>query len=327
MIETLEQIGEEEILNRLKRFMDVGQIDDDTALIKSSNKEFLINTDVLVENIHFSEETISPQDIGWKAITTNLSDLYSSGTDNIVGFTVGLIAPPSTSWNWVNEVYTGMQQALYKYGGKLLGGDCSKGREKILSITAIGTLGTLRLHRAHAKPGDSLVASGPHGLSKLGLELLLSKSFDKLDQLSPSIKSQAINAHQRPQPPLQALKELQKCKPSNLDWRAAGTDSSDGLLQAINSLCISSNCQAVINYSNLPKAQDWPQGTKWDNWCLNGGEDYELVVSLPEDWANAWIGLMPACKKIGFMQSGLPKVIWDNGKEINNLAIPNFKHF
>ena len=68
MKESLAQIGEIELLNRLKEFMDIGQIDDDTAQISCQNKDLLINTDVLVEEIHFSKATTSPQDIGWKAI-------------------------------------------------------------------------------------------------------------------------------------------------------------------------------------------------------------------------------------------------------------------
>ena len=75
--ETLAQLGEKELLNRLKKFMDIGQIDDDTAVIETFNKDLLLNTDVLVENVHFNINTSSAEDIGWKSITTNLSDLIS----------------------------------------------------------------------------------------------------------------------------------------------------------------------------------------------------------------------------------------------------------
>ena len=76
MIEKLNQIGEREILNRLKKFMPIGQIEDDTAQINPLGAELLINTDVLVEDVHFNHETTSAKDIGWKAITTNYSDLF-----------------------------------------------------------------------------------------------------------------------------------------------------------------------------------------------------------------------------------------------------------
>ena len=79
MITTLKDIGEIELLGRLKRFMRSGQIDDDIAEIKSSKKNLLINTDLLVEKIHFSEAISNAKDIGWKCIATNISDLICSG--------------------------------------------------------------------------------------------------------------------------------------------------------------------------------------------------------------------------------------------------------
>ena len=71
----ISQIGEQELLNRLKKFMKPGQIEDDTAEINGNNKKLLINTDVLIQNVHFSEITTSPEDIGWKGIAINVSDL------------------------------------------------------------------------------------------------------------------------------------------------------------------------------------------------------------------------------------------------------------
>tara|TARA_Y100001968_G_scaffold204188_1_gene187462 strand:- start:504 stop:1478 length:975 start_codon:yes stop_codon:yes gene_type:complete len=321
---TLDKLGEKEILNRLKKFLDCGQIDDDTAKIDKSNKDLLINTDVLVEDVHFSSKTVSPEDIGWKAIASNISDLAASGAEEILYITVALIAPPSTQWNWVEGVYEGMGKALNEFGGKLIGGDCSKGKQKILSITAIGTLGPLRLHRANAVPGDSLVTSGPHGLSRLGLGLLLEETIKNIEIIPSSLQEKAIKAHQRPYPALEGLRKLEASKPKHLPWRAAGTDSSDGLLEAIQSICISSGCQAIIAPENLPRDDQWPKDSQWDNWCLNGGEDYELVLCLPDSWAREWINLMPKARKLGIMTEGYPKVIWANGKEVNSSS---FEHF
>ncbi len=328
MNESLSDLGELEILNRLKKFMDVGQIDDDTALLESENKDLLINTDVLVENVHFKDSIGTSKDIGWKAITTNLSDLASSGAKGSTSFTVGLIAPPTTKWHWLEGVYEGMQKALNEFGGKLIGGDCSKGKEKILSITAISSIGPLKLHRSNALPGDCLITSGPHGLSKLGLLLLNSKKANFFETIIPSsLKATAINHHLRPYPPIQSLRKLEVCKPNYLPWRAAGTDSSDGLIEAISGICRSSHCQAVLNKTTLPRPPKWPEGAEWDDWCLFGGEDYELVISLPEEWADEWLKLVPSAYKIGFMQKGIPKVIWENGKEVIGLKENYFRHF
>ena len=85
MNETLSDIGEKELLNRLKKYMPAGQIDDDSAEIDGRNKKLLINTDVLVEGIHFNASTIDPESLGWKAIATNISDLISCGLEEVIG--------------------------------------------------------------------------------------------------------------------------------------------------------------------------------------------------------------------------------------------------
>ena len=314
-LETLQDLGEREILNRLKRFVPPGQLEDDTAEINPFEKQLLINTDFLVEGVHFSNQTTTPSDVGWKAVAANVSDLIGSGSDEILGLTIGLVAPPQTHWVWVEEVYEGISSALKNFGGSILGGDCSSGKDRLLGITAIGTLGQLRLHRSQAIAGDYLVVSGPHGLSRLGLEILLGKELGQFEELSTALKQEAILAHQRPQPPINALSTLKACKPKSLPWRAGGTDSSDGLIEALKGLCISSNCQAVIDKDSLPKANGWPEGIKWENFCLNGGEDFELVLSLPKSWANAWLKAIPSSQVIGFMQEGLPKIIWADSRE------------
>ncbi len=326
MLETLSDIGEEEIINRIKRFASPGQLEDDTAEISCKNN-ILINNDLLVENIHFTRQTSSSKDVGWKCITSNLSDLAASGMEEVLGVTVGLVAPSSTPWEWVEGVYEGISQALSTYGGKLLGGDCSKGSQIIISITAIGTVGPLRLHQSHAKPEDWIVCSGPHGLSRLGFALLTKDPFILNTSLSDSLKLKAIEVHQRPQPPLNALRTLINCKPNNIPWRAAGTDSSDGLLGAIKNLCKKSKCQALIPKNSLPKHDLWPVGSHWDEWCINGGEDYELVLSLPKEWAQAMLTNFPKSFFIGYMQRGEAKIVFENNQNLSSKISHTFQHF
>ena len=91
MGETLYQIGESELLNRLARFAPAGQLDDDTAQIQTGGRDLLVNTDVLVEGVHFCEATTTPRDIGWRCVAANFSDLAASGVDQILGITVALI--------------------------------------------------------------------------------------------------------------------------------------------------------------------------------------------------------------------------------------------
>ncbi len=327
MNKIISDIGETELLNLLKKFMRDGQINDDTAEITSVNQKLLINTDLVVENIHFSKETTTPEDIGWKAIASNVSDLICSGSEQILSFTVGLVLPPNTTLQWVEGLYTGMQAAMEEFGGEIIGGDCSSGITKMVSITAIGKLSSLRLHRGNALPGDYLVTSGQHGLSRLGLALLTSEQLPTQVKLSQGLVNRAIKAHQRPSAPQKALKKLIECKPKSLPWRAAGTDSSDGLLAAVEAICKSSHCQAVLSKSSLPKDPNWPKHKSWNEWCLNGGEDYELVLSLPKEWANIFKSKLNSIQIIGHIKEGKPNISWDNFEEIENYNSKGFNHF
>ncbi len=327
MTTTIQEIGEIELLNRLKKFMRVGQIDDDIAEIESNKKNLLINTDLLVEEIHFSDKISNAKDIGWKCITTNVSDLICSGSDKILSFSVGIVLPPSTHLKWVENLYEGMYEAIQLFGGEIIGGDCSSGEIKVISITAIGEKNEPRLHRGNALPGDYLVSTGNHGLSKLGLALLTSEKLPSEVRLSPQLVRRAIQAHKRPYPAIKALRALREAKPNSTNWRAAGTDSSDGLLESVRGICKSSGCQAILSKSSLPKDPDWPEHSNWNEWCLNGGEDYELVLSLPKEWAKALLKEFKTAKIIGFMKKGKPNMYWDNLEEIDNKKSELFQHF
>ncbi len=328
MTVTLAELGEAELLRRLARFAPPGQLADDTSALAVDARQLLVNTDVLVDDIHFSDGTTSPADVGWRAVATNLSDLAASGAVAVDGITVALVAPGSTPWNWVENLYCGISEALSCYGGILLGGDCSAGNQKLISVTAFGRLGPLRLHRADACPGDWLVTSGAHGLSRLGLALL--QGDPALDcsggsALADKLQQQAISQHQRPIPRLDALTSLLESKPEGLPWRAAGTDSSDGLLAAVKALCNSSQCGAQLSHDWLPRAEGWPSGDLWDQWCLNGGEDFELVLSLPAVWAQRWLEHQPNSHRIGSITAQSDEIVWTDSRV--PVASDGFDHF
>ena len=327
MTATIKDLGEIEVLNRLKKFMRFGQIDDDLAEINSFNKSLLINTDLLVEKIHFSEKISNAKDVGWKCITTNISDLICSGSENIISFTVGLVLPPNTQWEWVESLYEGMWEAMQEFGGEIIGGDCSSGETKMISITAIGEMKPPRLHRGNALPGDYIVSTGCHGLSRLGLALLTSEKLPSEVKISSELAKRAISAHKRPYPAMKALKVLIECKPESISWRAAGTDSSDGLIESIRGICQSSNCQAVLSKNSIQKDPDWPEDSIWDEWMLYGGEDYELILSLPKEWAEALSNKLKSAQIIGFIKEGKPNIFWENLEPINIKKSSLFQHF
>ncbi|MEX1323273.1 MAG: AIR synthase related protein, partial [Synechococcaceae cyanobacterium] len=174
---SLAELGEGALIERLATFAPAGQFNDDAALLDLQGPHVL-NTDVLVEGVHFSEATTSAFDVGWRAAAANLSDLAAMGCREVLGLTVGLVAPGETPWSWVEAVYTGLRTCLEPHGGQLLGGDCSGGAQRLLAVTALGPLARTAagapapIRRAHGEPGDRLVSTGHHGLSGLGLALL-----------------------------------------------------------------------------------------------------------------------------------------------------------
>ena len=176
--ELLKDIGEKELIKRIGKFMPQNQVLDDCAFIETKNNDLLVNNDALVENVHFDKFTISALDLGWKAVVSNISDLISSGSKQTIGITISLVLPAETKWSWIEDLYTGINQALACYGGVIIGGDCSLGNVKVISITALGIQGELKLRRNLCKPGEVILTTGIHGLSKLGFMIKSKKKFD-----------------------------------------------------------------------------------------------------------------------------------------------------
>jgi len=313
--EILGDIGEKELINRLGKFMPKNQISDDCALIKTKNDNLLVNNDALVEDVHFNDMTICPQDLGWKAVVSNISDLLSSGSKKTIGITISLVLPPRTEWIWVEELYKGINKALKEYGGIILGGDCSKGNEKIISITAFGIQGELELRRNACKPGDIILTTGIHGLSKLGFMIKNKINFENNVSLNKRLISKSIKHFCRPQVYPNFLKNLLKTRSNKKIRRIGCTDSSDGLFQAIQDLAIASNCKAIIKYEKIPKDKKWPEGDKWDEYYFFGGEDYELVFSLPKKWAVSLIRLDKNINEIGYFANGEPSIEFKDNKK------------
>ena len=154
--EFIKDIGEKELIKRLAEFMTKNQVSDDCAFLRAKNKNLLVNTDALVENVHFNDVTLSAFDVGWKAVASNVSDLIASGCSKIIGVNIGLVVPAKTEWTWIKDLYSGIKRALEHFGGSILGGDCSVGKEKVISMTIIGTQGEINYEETHADRKRSL---------------------------------------------------------------------------------------------------------------------------------------------------------------------------
>ena len=325
--ELLEDIGEKDLIKRLAEFMPKNQTSDDCAFIRTDNENLLINTDSLVENVHFNKNTITPLDIGWKAVASSISDLISSGCSKIIGVNIGLVIPPKTDWLWINDLYTGINQALEHFGGSILGGDCSMGNEKVISMTVIGTQGEIKMRRNACKPKDIIMTTGIHGLSKLGLMIKSEHIVESNICLTQELIDSSIQQFCKPELHPKFLEKIINTRPNNGLRTIGCTDSSDGLYQALLDLSIESNCKAIIDYKKIPKHKDWPQGNEWDEYYFFGGEDYELIFSLPIKWANKLLKEDKTVTEIGYFLKGDASVIFKNCNNKNLLKNKPFSHF
>jgi thiamine-monophosphate kinase len=345
--ETLADLGEWELIRRLGAYAPAGQFADDAALLPACGTgggvgALVVNTDVLVEGLHFSDATTSAADVGWRAAAANLSDLAAMGCDAVVGLTVGLVAPASTPWPWVEGVYGGLRQALDRFGGELLGGDCSGGGQRLLAITALGRLAAAGgpIRRRDGRPGDRLLATGSHGLSRLGLALLQGEldgtgpdhigSPDLAGSLDPSLAARAIAAHQRPVPRFDAVQALIASRPPGCPWRVGGCDSSDGLAAAVRAIAAPSGCAARLERGALPLAAAMAGLSLAQAWCLEGGEDFELVLALEPAWAEALAAALPGSGLIGELLAGpAGELRWSGSGErkVDGIGGGGYRHF
>lgn len=290
-------IGEKGLLKRLQRFCPPEIVGDDAAVITTQpGQSLVVTTDVLIDEVHFSDRTTSPEDAGWRAAAANLSDLAAMGAVPL-GITVGLGLRSDVLVSWVERLYQGMNECLQQYDTPIVGGDICRSPVITIAITAFGQVHPSRIiRRSTAQIGDAIVVTGVHGASRAGLELLLHPELGQ--NLSQPQRIALIQAHQRPQPRLDVLPLLWEV--SNLDaisaaerrasLRVAGMDSSDGLADALVQICQASSVGAKIERSHIPMPaalNSW--SAQAVDWTLYGGEDFELVLCLPRDIAIALV--------------------------------------
>lgn len=297
-------IGEQGLLAQLQPFCAADIVGDDAAVLAfPAGENLVVTTDVLVDQVHFSDRTTSPQDAGWRAVAANLSDLAAMGASPL-GITVGLAVTGDLAVSWVLQLYQGISDCLKQYHTPLVGGDICRSSVISIAITAFGQVSPNRIiKRAAAKVGDAIVVTGIHGASRAGLELLLNPEFAQ--NLSEDERNFLIQAHQRPKPRLDVLPILWNILDSST--QIAGMDSSDGLADAVLQICRASGVGAILERTLIPL----PTSAQWD-WVLYGGEDFELVLCLPLEAAEALV------KQIGYKSAIIGEITPGNAVWLKN---------
>ncbi|MEH1902400.1 MAG: thiamine-phosphate kinase [Nostoc sp.] len=329
----VKDIGEQGLLERLQRFCPPEIIGDDAAVLEVAPEQSLVvTTDVLVEGVHFSNLTTSPEDAGWRAAAANLSDLAAMGASPL-GITVGLGLPGEVRVSWVERLYQGMTECLQKYNTLIVGGDIVRSPVTTVAITAFGQVNPNRIiRRSAAVVGDAIVVTGVHGASRAGLELLLHPELGQ--SLKDAERTALIHAHQRPQPRLDVLPILWKILIPNSQLSFTGMDSSDGLADAIIQICRASGVGAVLERRQIPVPKTfnhWLPQEQALEYALYGGEDFELVLCLPQELASALVQhLGEGAAIVGRITAGSTVLFHDQQKKFPDQVLSlsqGFQHF
>ncbi len=220
-------------------------IGDDCAVLPFTEKEhLLVSTDCLVENVHFQRARITPQQVGWKAVETNVSDIAAMGGQP-TKILVSLIAP-SLERQFIRELYKGIEERCRKYSITLCGGNISLGNTLSITITILGKVPVHAVRYRHgAQIGDALMISGPLGKSA-------ASGWTHIPQARLDFSS------------------------AYAQYCSAMIDISDGLALDLHRLCQASGVGAVIQKEKISLAE----GAQLSQ-ALYGGEDYELLVTVP----------------------------------------------
>ncbi|MBE9094687.1 thiamine-phosphate kinase [Tychonema sp. LEGE 07203] len=283
----VKDIGEQGLLRILQKFCPAEIVGDDCAVMATNpNQSLAITTDMLVDGVHFSDRTTGAYGAGWRAAAANLSDLAAMGARPLA-VTVALAVAADTAVVWVEEFYRGMTACLQAYHTPIAGGDVVRSPVVTVAITAFGQVEFDRtISRSKARSNWAIVATGVHGASRAGLELLLNPEFGQ--NLTEVDRASLILAHQRPQPRLDVLPVVWEILDAAGEFSIAGMDSSDGLADAIIQVCQASGVGAKVDRTKLPIPPIFSKivsAEKAVDWALYGGEDFELVLFLPIDRA------------------------------------------
>jgi thiamine-monophosphate kinase len=226
-------------------------VGDDCAIVPGPDREdWLFTTDMLIEAVHFDRATHSAADAGWKALARGLSDIAAMGGAPRFCL-VSLAIAPWTDRRWIAGFYRG----LLAHGVVLAGGDLARTDRLMADIVVAGAVPRGKaMRRDGARAGHAIYVSGALGASALGLA---------------TRRGRAWAAHKRPQPRLGLGAFLRE----ELHATAA-IDLSDGLSLDLARLAAASGLEAQISMPPL-----FPGATREQ--ALHGGEDYELLFTVP----------------------------------------------
>ena len=292
-------------------------VGDDCAVLNYGGpSRVLVTTDMLMEGVHFDLQYTPLKHLGYKSVMVNLSDVYAmNGTPRQV--TVSLALSKRFTVEDIEQIYAGMLLACQQHHVDLVGGDTTSSLTGLaISITAIGeALAEEIVYRSGAKPTDLICVSGNLGAAYMGLQLLerekiiynqqvkeAGESRDKV-QFEPDFtgREYLLERQLRPEARRDITEQLRKAG----ILPTAMMDISDGLSSELMHICQQSNtgCRVYeeripLDYQTAVMAEDLNMNVT--TCALNGGEDYELLFTVPLTM-NERVSQLPDVKVIGYI--------------------------
>ena len=281
----IDRITESFKLNNESSIVGVG---DDAAVLDYKNKKTLVTTDLLLEGIHFDLRYVALKHLGYKAAVVNFSDIYAmNGRPKQI--TVSLGISKRFTIEHIEQIYEGIKVACEHYGVDLVGGDTSTSvTGLIISITCIGEGEDGKIvYRNGAKDTDLICVSGDLGAAYMGLQLLereLKVSRDVGEGFEPAFQGREylLERQLKPEARRDVIEELAEMGVTP----TAMMDVSDGLSSELMHICKHSGtgCRIYedripIDYQTAIMAEEFNMNLVTA--ALNGGEDYELLFTVP----------------------------------------------
>lgn len=256
---------------------------DDAAVVSLSDSRFVVTTDTMVEGRDFVHEFSTGFDVGYKAVTTNLSDVASMGaTPNAL--VVALLVTRETKLAWLEDFAKGLQSAIDELAptAEIVGGDLALADQVVISVTAHGDLmGRKPILRSGAKVGDELAVAGTLGKAACGLFLL-----GHNDNSLAKTYVEFVDVQLRPKPPIAtALSALEAT--SMMDISDSLAMDAHRLAKA-SSVCLrihSSNLigyEAVLEQAYQSILSRGGECVTPREWVLFGGEDHGFLATFPK---------------------------------------------
>lgn len=294
-------IGEFALIERIRRMLPrphdalLGIGDDCAALRPTVGRDLLLTTDLLVDGVDFTRQTITPFRLGRKAMGVNLSDIAAMGGLPRAAL-VTLAIPPDEEIEFVDELYRGLREEGARFAVEVIGGDLSASSTLMIGVTLVGEVEAGRaITRSGARPGEQIWVTGRLGAAAAGL-MALKAGFRLLDdqvetpyEVSGSLREairQAIERHLCPIPRIREGRAL-----AQAGVASAMIDLSDGLASDLAHLCRESGVSAKIREDRIPVdqaasaiAQRFGQDPL--TLALQGGEDFELLFTSSWDPAD-----------------------------------------